>query len=133
MGRLWKGWQWLLRLIIVSSAAQAGAAPVIAWHFEAFHPLSILVNLVAVPLAGLSLWAGLLSVFLSATPAFAVAAVPFAILLRWLESIVSWLARIPFAELPAPPAIGVWMGGCVGFVYLAFYRESLLSRISDDE
>ena len=133
MGRLWKGWQWVLQLLIVSAAAQAGAAPIIAWHFEAFHPLSILVNLVAVPLAGLSLWAGLLSVFLSATPAFAVAAVPFSILLRWLESIVSWLARIPFAELPVPPAIGVWMGGCVGFVYLAFYYESLLSRISDDE
>jgi len=133
MGRLWKGWQWLLRLVIVSAAAQAGAAPVIAWHFEAFHPLSVLVNLVAVPLAGLSLWAGLLSVFLSATPVFVVAAVPFALLLKWLELIVSWLARIPFAELPTPPILGIWLGGCVGFVYLAVYYESLRPRISNDE
>ncbi len=125
MGRLWKGWQWLLRLIIVSSAAQAGAAPIIAWHFQAFHPLSILVNLVAVPLAGLSLWAGLFSVILSATPVYLVVAKPFAFLLRLLEWMVSWLARISIAELPTGPVMGVWMGGCVGFVYLAAYYENL--------
>lgn len=133
MGRLWKGWQGLLRLIIVSAAAQAGAAPIISWHFQGFHPLSILVNLVAVPLAGLSLWAGLFSVFLSATPVLAVAIVPFAFLLRLLEWMVSWLARIPIAELPTGPVIGIWMGGCVGFVYLASYYESLRPRILDDE
>jgi len=129
--RLQMGWRWPLRLLVVSAAAQAGAAPVIAWHFEAFHPLSILVNLVAVPLAGLSLWAGLLSVFLMATPVFAVAAVPFAFLLGWLERIVSWLARIPVAELPASPILGIWMGGCVGFIYLVVYYGWLSSWTSN--
>jgi len=133
MGRLWKGWQWLLRLLIVSAAAQAGAAPIIAWHFQAFHPLSILVNPIVVPLAGLSLWAGLLSVLVMATPAFAVAVVPFTLLLGWLESMVRWLARIPFAELAVHPAMGIWIAGCVGFIYLAASYESLMSRTSDDE
>ena len=140
MGRLWKGWQWPLRLLIVSAAAQAGAAPIIAWHFQAFHPLSILVNPIVVPLAGLSLWAGLFSVLAMATPAFAVAAMPFTLLLGWLESIVGWLARIPFAELAVHPPIGVWMAGCVGFVYLAAYyvwlsscTSNSMSIESDDE
>jgi len=131
--RLWRSCQWPLRLLIVSAAAQAGAAPIIAWHFQAFHPLSILVNPIVVPLAGLSLWAGLLCLLLMATPMLSTAVVPFAILLRWLESIVGWLARIPFSELAVPPAIGVWMVGCIGFLYLASYYESLSSRNSDDE
>jgi len=131
MRRLWKGWQWLLRLLIVSAAAQAGAAPIIAWHFQAFHPLSILVNPIVVPLAGFSLWAGLFSVFLMATPAFAVAAVPFAFLLGWLESMVGWMARIPFAELAVRPSMGVWMAGCIGFLYLAVYYVWLSSCTSN--
>ncbi|MFC2108431.1 ComEC/Rec2 family competence protein [Candidatus Bipolaricaulota bacterium] len=131
LGRLWKGWQWLVRLLIVSAAAQAGAAPIIAWHFQAFHPLSILVNPIVVPLAGLSLWAGLLSVLVMATPAFAVAAVPFTLLLEGLESMVGWLARIPFAELAVHPSMGVWMAGCIGFVYLAAYYVWLSSRTSN--
>ena len=130
-GKVWKGGQWMLRLLIVSAAAQAGAAPVIGWHFQVFHPLSILVNLVAVPLAGLSLWAGLFLVFLSATPAVAIAAIPFATLLGWLEQIVTWLSRIPVAELPTLPVMGAWMGGCVGFVYLASYYVWLSSRTSN--
>ena len=132
-GRLWKCCQWPLRLLVVSAAAQAGAAPIIAWHFQALHPVSILANPIVVPLAGLSLWAGLLSLLLMATPMLSAAVVPFELLLRSLESIVGWLARIPFSELAVHPAMGVWMAGCIGFIYLAAYYESLTSRISDDE
>jgi competence protein ComEC len=121
---------WLRRMIVVSAAAQAGAAPVIAWHFGAFHPLSILINLVAVPLAGISLWAGLLSLLVSATAAFDLAVIPLAFLLRALEIVVKWLAQIPIAELLATPPMGLWMGGCVVFAYLMAYCESLSSRIS---
>lgn len=118
----------LLRLLAVSAAAQAGAAPVIAWHFQAFHPLSIGVNLVAVPLAGASLWAGLLALPLAATSAFPWAVAPFALLLRCLERLVRGLAEISIAELPAGPGVGVWMAGCVGFVYLAaYYRNQSVS------
>ncbi|MFC2082685.1 ComEC/Rec2 family competence protein [Candidatus Bipolaricaulota bacterium] len=131
--RSWRVWRWGVGLLVVSAAAQAGAAPVIAWHFRAFHPLSVLVNLIAVPLAGISLWAGLVSVLVVATPVFAAAVVPFALLLRGLESIVTWLSRIPVAELAVTPIMGVWMGGCVGFIYLADYYESLTSGVFDDE
>ena len=130
-GTLGKVSHGLLRLLAVSAAAQAGAAPVIAWHFQVFHPLSLGVNLVAVPLAGASLWAGLLSLFLAATKAFSVAVAPFALLLRCLERIVLWLARIPIVELTVEPRVGVWMAGCVGFVYLAAtYREQ--SALDDE-
>ena len=131
LGRLWKGWQWMIRLLIVSAAAQAGAAPVIAWHFKAFHPLSVLVNLIAVPLAALSLWAGLFSVALSATPVFAVAAIPFAWLLRCLEGVVSHLARLSIVEWTVIPGLGIWMAGCVGFVYLTSFYVWSLSRTSN--
>ncbi|MBE0636346.1 ComEC/Rec2 family competence protein, partial [Candidatus Bipolaricaulota bacterium] len=126
-----RGWQWLIRLLIVSAAAQAGAAPVIAWHFEAFHPLSVLVNLVAVPLASLSLWAGLFSVAFLATPVFAIAAWPFACLLGCLERVVSYLARVPMVELTVIPELGIWLAGCVGFVYLASFYGWLSSRTSN--
>jgi ComEC/Rec2-related protein len=131
LGRLWKGWQWMIRLLIVSAAAQAGAAPVIAWHFKAFHPLSVLVNLIAVPLAALSLWAGLFSVALSATPVFAVAATPFALLLRCLEGVVRQLARLSMVEWTVIPELGIWMAGCVGFVYLAAYYRGQLTPEGD--
>ncbi|MCK5828648.1 ComEC/Rec2 family competence protein, partial [Candidatus Bipolaricaulota bacterium] len=129
--KLWRGWQWLIRLLIVSGAAQAGAAPVIAWHFEAFHPLSVLVNLAAIPLATLSLWAGLLSVVFSATPLFAITVLPFAWLLKGLESLVGTLARSPMVELTVIPTLGIWMAGCIGFVYLASFYVWLSSRTSN--
>lgn len=129
--KLWRGWKWLSRLLIVSAAAQAGAAPVIAWHFEAFHPLSILVNLAAIPLAALSLWAGLLSVLFSATPLFASAVLPFAWLLGALECLLSTLARCPIVELTVIPVLGIWLAGCVGFVYVANFYVWLSSRTSN--
>jgi ComEC/Rec2-related protein len=131
LGRLWRGWQWMLRLLIVSAAAQAGAAPVIAWHFQAFHLLSILANLVTVPLAALSLWAGLFAVAFTATPLFGIAAVPFAVLMNALEAVVRWLATRPFVEWPVIPELGIWMAGCVSFVYLISYSVSLSSRTSN--
>ncbi len=124
-------WQWLLRLLVVSGAAQAGAMPVIAWHFQAFHPLSVLVNPIVVPLAALSLWAGLVAVLLMGTPLFAVAAAPFAFLLRDLEAVVRWLAGLPWVELPVVPMLGIWMAGCVAFVYLIAHYESESSRTSN--
>jgi ComEC/Rec2-related protein len=129
----WKGWQWLAGLMLVSAAAQAGAAPVIAWHFQAFHPLSILVNLVAVPLAGLALWAGLFYVLCIGTPAGALAAAPFRVLLEGLDSMVADLARVPFSQLPASPGMGVWMAGLAAFLVLAAYWTSLLQGPRSEE
>ena len=129
----WKGWQWLAGLILVSAAAQAGAAPVIAWHFQAFHPLSIPVNLVAVPLAGLSLWGGLFYILCIGTPPAAMAAAPFRALLGGLDAMVVRLARVPFSQLPASPGMGVWMAGLAAFLVLAAYWTSLLQGPRTEE
>ncbi len=122
---------WALRLLVVSAAAQAGAAPVIAWHFQSFHPLAIVVNLVVVPLAGFSLWAGLLALPWTATPLFAYAVIPLALMLRGLRGLVLWLARIPGMALTVTPAFGVWMAGCVLFLVLADYVVASSSRMSN--
>jgi ComEC/Rec2-related protein len=121
---LGRGRAWLLQVLIVSVAAQAGTAPFIAWHFHALHPFSILINPVVVPLAALSLWSGLLAVLLMATPVFSLAVVPFSLLLQALERTVRGVATMPYVELPAAPIMGIWMGGCVAFLFLVAYYES---------
>ncbi len=122
---------WVIRLLLVSAAAQAGAAPIIAWHFQSFHPLGILVNLMAVPWAAASLWAGLCALVLAATPLFGVVSLPFSALLHGLEVMVRGLSKIPCVQLPVMPGLGVWMAGCVGFLVLAYYFVSLSSWTSN--
>jgi len=138
--RLIAGWEkratkrpllWIVRLLVVSMAAQAGAAPVIAWHFQSFHPLAILVNLAAVPLAGVSLWAGLLALPWTAMALFAHAVVPLALLLRVLRGLVLWVSNVPGMALTVTPAFGVWMAGCVLFLVLADYVVASSSRTSN--
>jgi len=114
-GRLEKPMRAALSLVAVSAAAQVGATPIIAWHFEAFHPLSVATNLVAVPLAGISLWCGLGASVLSGTLVLPKAIVPFFASLRGLKTIVVGLAGIPFAELHVPRWMGVWLAAFVGF------------------
>ncbi|MGD0089411.1 MAG: ComEC/Rec2 family competence protein [Planctomycetota bacterium] len=62
------GWlsQFARRALFVSLAAWVGTAPVVAWHMGRFATLSLLVNLVAVPLSSVCMLAGLALLFLSA-------------------------------------------------------------------
>jgi competence protein ComEC len=64
---LWPRWQravlrgenWLLQAGSVSLAATVGTAPLIAFYFHLFSPVSLLANLVVVPLSGFALTSGL--------------------------------------------------------------------------
>ena len=105
-----------LTLVAVGAAAQAGAAPIIAWHFEAIHPLGLAANLLVVPLAGLALWCGLGAILLSGTRLLPYAIVPFSFILRGLKTIVIGLSRIPLSELEAPQWMGVWLGALTVFL-----------------
>jgi competence protein ComEC len=106
-----------LTLLAVGTAAQAGAAPIIAWHFEAMHPLALAANLVAVPLAGVALWCGFGAILLSGTSLLPYAIAPFSFVLRGLKTIVVGLSRIPLSQVDAPRWMGVWFGALVVFAF----------------
>ena len=60
--RVWHvGLDWVARGLSVSLAAFAGSAPLIAHYFHLMTPVSLLANLIVVPLSGLALMAGLAS------------------------------------------------------------------------
>ena len=122
----------ILGLVAVSVAAQAGAAPVIATHFGSLHPWSIPSNVLAIPLAAATLWSGLATVVASGTPALAAFGAVFSGLLRSLAWSVRMMARLPLAELRVPSWTGLWMGGLVGFAFLAaaYLRSSLGSTLN---
>ena len=128
-GRFPKPFAWLIKpvlsLLAVSAAAQAGAAPVIAWHFGTFHPWALISNLVAIPLAAAALWSGLITAGLAWTPVGGPAARVLGGVLRAFSSTVGGLARLPMAQLPVSRGAGLWMGGLVAFSFLAaFYVRS---------
>ncbi len=106
-----------LMLLVVGAAAQAGAAPIIAWHFEAIHPLALAANLVAVPLAGLALWCGFGAILLSGTSLLPYAIVPFSFVLMGLKTIVVGLSRIPLSQLEVTQWMGVWLGALIVFAF----------------
>lgn len=57
---------WILMPLAVSAAAQLATAPIIAWYFHRVPLISLLANLIVVPLAGAVLSLGLAAVLASA-------------------------------------------------------------------
>jgi len=133
----WEGWtqRWVRRLpeilrrpalsavslTVVSLAAQASAAPVVAWHFGTLHLFLVLTNLLVIPLVTIALWAGLLGLTLGAS-AFSLQ--PF----EWMLTALAWsvgaLAQIPGASLAVSQWFGLWLGGLVGLAVLVAYVSS---------
>ncbi|MFC2077732.1 ComEC/Rec2 family competence protein [Candidatus Bipolaricaulota bacterium] len=105
--------------IVISTAAQACVAPVVAWHFGTFHPSLIGFNLVVVPLVTLALWAGLPGLLLFAAGAPALGVAPFGWSLQALSWSVQTLARTPLAEFSIPRWMSVWLAALVLFLFAA--------------
>ena len=63
--RAWRwgraAWLWLTQMLAVSLVAALGSAPLTLWHFQLVTPISLVANLVHVPLAGLILATAALS------------------------------------------------------------------------
>jgi ComEC/Rec2-related protein len=116
-GRLSAPIRRMLTVVAVAAAAQAGAAPVIAWHFETIHPLALAANLIVVPLAGLALWCGFGAILLSGTSLLPHAIAPFSSVLTGLKAIVIGLARIPLSEFEVPSWMGVWIGALIVYAF----------------
>jgi len=119
--------RWITRnaldLMIVSAAAQAGSAPVVAIQFGTLHPLVIIANLVVIPLVTVTLWFGAIAAILSATPALPLVAIPFGWLLRILAKAVMSLSLLPGTEFHVPVWMGVWIGALAGFLFLAVHHS----------
>jgi competence protein ComEC len=69
---LWRGWRWLRLSCVTSVAAWLGSIPLVAYYFNLITPVSLLANLIIVPLSGLALASNVASLALgSIWPALA--------------------------------------------------------------
>jgi len=115
-GVVGKAVRWICALLLASGAAQASTAPFIAYHFESIHPFALLANGLAIPLVSLTLWGGVVTIALLATPAAGGGAVLFEALLQAVAGLVRWLGRIPGSSFTVSPETGIWIGGLVLFL-----------------
>ena len=102
-----KGPSWLINSLSTSLGAQLGIWPVSLQYFQGISVISVLANLIVVPLASMITSASFLALFLSVIwPALAMG---FAKMINGIVLLLtyctSWMARIPFAlcKLPAWP------------------------------
>lgn len=113
--------RYALTLVAAAAAAQAGTAPFIAYHFGEIYPIAFLSNLVAVPIATIVLWSGLITLLFVWTPLVYPVGLLFTWTLRSLAGVVEGIAHLPFAVLWSPPWMGVWVGGIVIYLFAAVF------------
>jgi len=111
--------KWLLTPLAVSLAAQIFTAPLMAWHFHRIPTVSLLANLVVVPLTGLVLALGLALVLLSILGgwiAWPLAACAYLCSGIMLEA-VSFFSRLKFGTINwasvSPPQLILYAGICL--------------------
>lgn len=103
--------RWIISPLCVSVAAQLGTGPLIAWHFGQLAPVSLPANLFVVPLLGLAVALGLLTVLTGAI--WTAAALPFAasnyLALTALLWLVDQFHRVPPVVTARPDALFLCM------------------------
>ncbi len=116
------GWigKWVVGPLCVTLAAQVGTAPLIAHHFQHFAPISLVANLMVVPLLGLVVGLGLFSALSGwCLPLMATAfnACNY-LVIKLLLGLVDGFARVPFASAQVPqPGWGFLVGvGVMGLL-----------------
>jgi len=124
-GKSWHGRLGYTMLLLALSSVLAGtaAAPYAAYHFGRMQVYFVLANMIAVPLATLTVPLGLIGMFLMPLHLEALALVP----MGWTAQTVIWIARVTAALPDAAfqvPHITAW-GLCLfslGFVWLGIWR-----------
>jgi competence protein ComEC len=103
--------RWVVSGLSVSLAAQLGTWPIIAYHFQKLPVISLLANLLVVPLVGLAVSLGFASLLLS----------PLSVSLARLYAAANWLvlntlmhivrlaSRLPFSCLTIPRPSLLWV------------------------
>ncbi len=136
--KLTSGLHWAIRLLSCSIAAWIGLLPLMAVYFHLFTPISIVANLLVIPLLS-----GILALGLSAALAHAVSAWltvtlnnANAFFLSIMIRCVDWLGHVPLGHrfVPAPPLWFVWMYYGLGILLLSKWvpasRRSLAALLS---
>ena len=84
---------WLLSMTVISLAAQAGTAPLVAYHFGRFSTYFLLTNFVVIPAATLILYGAVVALAIPAT----------APVLLWLvgllNAVLAWMSEWPMASI----------------------------------
>jgi competence protein ComEC len=123
--------RWFLLPLGVSISAQLGVAPILAYHFHIISVLSILANVILIPLVGVAIALGLSSVFASLISLSLAQIFGSAnwLVLSAILRIVEFLNNIHFSSfrIPSPPVILILF--FYAFIFLIVqWKESLVSR-----
>jgi competence protein ComEC len=85
-------------LTCVSIAAQLATAPISIYYFHQFPSYFLLANLIAIPLAGMLIYTGVVFVFLSFIPLFGkIIAIILVFQIKFLNASVSFIENLPGA------------------------------------
>jgi len=129
----WVG-EWVLMPLCACLAAQVGTAPLIAWHFNQFSPISLLANLMVLPLLNLSLALGMLA----ALSGWCLPLVATAfngsnyLVLSAAIGLVDFFAGLPYASVslprPGPVSLAFWiaLSLCLAFAHCRPARKLAL-------
>ncbi len=102
----------IIQLLSCSIAAWLGLLPLMATYFHLFTPISIVANLLVIPLLGGILALGLLAALAHTASAWLTVTLNNAngFLLRIMIRSVEWLGRVPFGHhfVQAPPLWLIW-------------------------
>jgi competence protein ComEC len=129
----WAG-EWVLMPLCACLAAQVGTAPLIAWHFNQFSPISLLSNILVLPLLNLSLALGMLTALTGwCLPLLALAFNGSNYLVLVLAiGLVDFFADFPYASVslarPGAVSLGFWvlLSLCLAFAHHRFARKTAL-------
>lgn len=107
------GPRWFAESVGVTAAAQLGVAPVLSTAFGGLPLVTLVANLLAIPAAGpLTAWgltAGL-AAGVAGGGAAALLHLPTSVLVRWIEGVARWSARVPLG------LVGFWDLAAAGTV-----------------
>lgn len=106
-------------VVAVPLAAQLATIPLVAWYYNLVSPVSILANLVAVPLVGLILFFGIAAAFLGLfwTPLAGFVNIATGAALDLFLLLINFLEKLPGAMFytPAPSVlvVALWYAGLI--------------------
>lgn len=129
----WAG-EWVLMPLCACLAAQVGTAPLIVWSFSQFSPISLVSNLVVLPLLNLALALGMLAGLTGwCLPLLATAFNGSNYLvLKLAIALVEGFARLPYASVqlarPGMISLGCWvlLSLCLAFAHHRLARKAAL-------
>jgi ComEC/Rec2-related protein len=121
--KLVNGLYWIIQLLSCSIAAWLGLMPLMAIYFHLFTPISIVANLLVIPLLGSILAVGLLAALVHVASTWLTLTLnnANAFLLSIMIRGVEWLGHIPFGHcfVSAPPLWLVWAYYAIGILLLS--------------